>query len=145
MKKKNIAFLSFLALVLIGAFITTFNYPPRARFFPLLVIVLCFGFVLLQFLREIKTTEESKETDTDKGRRGGKFVVMALWLVGFAFAIWLLGFVIALPLFMFLYIKTYEKGWFWSITLALLMFVIVYYGFGVLLECPLYEGFVFLR
>jgi hypothetical protein len=50
-----------------------------------------------------------------------------------------------MPLFILTYLKVHGEKWLWTIILPIAMFVIVYFGFGLLLETPLYEGWLFLQ
>lgn len=154
MRRKNIYFLLLLLVVLIVGFVLALGYSPRARLFPLMVITACGIFVLVELLKilvpgakgaapEAGGAEEG-ETRAAEERQRRKFFSVLAWLAGFTFALWLLGFVIGLPLFVFAYVKTHEPGWFWALVLAAAMLVLVYVGFGILLETPLYEGRLFL-
>lgn len=156
MRRKNIYFLLLLLVVLTIGFVLALGYRPRARLFPLLVISACEILVLAELLKYLGLGSKKKgapvaETQKDKDalemekqwRR--RFFAILCWLGGFTFALWLLGFVIGLPLFVFAYVKTHEKGWLWPLVLTAAMFVIVFVGFGFLLETPLYEGRLFLR
>lgn len=156
MRRKNIYFLLLLLVVLTTGFVLALGYRPRARLFPLLVITACEILVLAELWKYLAPGLKKKgapiaETQKDKDalemekqwRR--KFFSILSWLGGFTIALWLLGFVIGLPLFVFAYVKTHEKGWLWPLVLTAAMFVIVFVGFGFLLETPLYEGRLFLR
>ena len=82
--------------------------------------------------------------DTDNQKRR-KFAEATAWIGGFTLSIGLLGFAVGMPLFVLAYTLTYREKWLWVILLPAAMFVIVYVGFGLLLQTPLYEGWLFLR
>ena len=153
MGRKDILFLIALLVVLVIGFYITLGYPPRARFFPLFVISLCGVLVLAELLKAYNASRKSGsaagEDPQDEAplkmnrQHRQKFAATTAWIGGFALIIWLFGFVIGLPLFVLAYVKTYEEGWLWAIILPVIMFLIVYVGFGLLLQSPLYEGRLF--
>ncbi len=152
MGKKDILFLMILLFVLGATFFFTLSYPYRARLFPLIVISLCGVLVLAELLKKFTTGFKSenaghglkgKALETEKQKQL-KFFATVAWIGGFALTIYFFGFSIGLPLFVLAYVKTYEKGWRWAIILPTIMFVLVYVGFGILLESPLYEGLLFV-
>jgi hypothetical protein len=149
MRRKNIAFLLLLLAVLIGAFVMTLGYPSRPRLFPLITICLCGLLVLMELIKAFLPGKEgglgeSEETLKTAGEKRRRFAVTTAWIGGFTLSIWLLGFVIGMPLFVLAYVRLNGEKWLWTILLPVGMFAIVYYGFGLLLETPLYEGFLFL-
>ena len=153
MGRKDILFLIAVLAVLATVFCITLGYPPRARFFPLIVIGLCGVTVLAELLKAYiasrKSGSAARESQPDEEslkmnkQHWLKFAAMTAWFGGFALIIWLVGFVIGLPLFVLAYVKTYEAGWRWAIILPVIMFLIVYVGFALLLQSPLYEGLLF--
>jgi len=153
MKIKDFLFYIILLIGMAAAFVTTLGYPPRARFFPIIVISLCGVFVLWSLVKMFiarygksslseyrKKNEEAPKPDEGYRRQ---FLITVAWIGAFVLLIWLLGLVAGLPLFVLAYIKTYEEGWRWSIILTITMFLIVYVGFAILLQIPLYEGLLF--
>ncbi|MDP2268366.1 MAG: tripartite tricarboxylate transporter TctB family protein [Deltaproteobacteria bacterium] len=150
MRKKNIYFLLLLLAVLVTGLIITLGYRPRARLFPLLVIVFCGILALVELLKVFRASPEPEapkkkegvETDQETRR---KFYVTTAWIGGFTLSIWLFGFAAGMPLFILVYLKTHDEGWLWTTILPIAMFVIVYFIFGILLETPLYEGWLFLQ
>ena len=155
MREKDLLFFIILLIVLAAAFVITLGYPPRARFFPIIVISFCGVFVLSELAKEFIARHKASSSDKhrqkdkkapkpDKGNRR-QFIFTVTWIGAFALLIWLLGFVVGLPLFVFAYVKTHEEGWRWAIILPIIMFLIVYVGFGILMERPLYEGRLFIR
>ena len=153
MGRKDILFLIAVLAVLATVFCITLGYPPRARFFPLIVTGLCGVTVLAELLKACIASRKSGSA-TGEGQQNEeslimnkqhqlKFAATTAWIGGFALIIWLFGFVIGLPLFVLAYVKTYEEGWLWAIILPVIMFLIVYVGFGLLLQSPLYEGRLF--
>lgn len=155
MGRKDVLFLIALLAVLVTGFSITLGYPPRARLFPLIVIGLCGVFVLAELLRAYNasrksgsaTREDQQDEESLKMNKQHQlqFAATTAWIGGFALTIWLFGFVIGLPLFVLAYVKTYEEGWRWAIILPVIMFLIVYVGFALLLQSPLYEGLLFLQ
>ena len=153
MKRKDLLFYSILLIGLAAAFVATLGYPPRARLFPIIVISLCGIFVLWALVKMFIAlnkasspteywSKNEKATKPDEGYRRQFFFAFA-WIGAFIFLLWLLGFVVGLPLFVLVYIKTYEEGWRWTIILTIIMFLITYVVFAVLLRIPLYEGLLF--
>jgi|GEM_PF-2285911 len=153
MKRKDLLFYIILLIGMMAAFVTTLVYPPRARFFPIIVISLCGFFVLWSLVKmfiawngKSSHSEYRKKNEVaskpDEGYRR-QFLITVAWIGAFVLLIWLLGLAAGLPLFVFAYIKTYDEGWRWSIILTITMFLIVYGGFAILLKIPLYEGLLF--
>jgi sterol desaturase/sphingolipid hydroxylase (fatty acid hydroxylase superfamily) len=143
-KKKDLLFLMVLFVLLSGIFIITLGYPPRARFFPIIVIALCGILVLWEFVKAYKKEGNDKEISMRAKENWRPFIFAVAWIGAFTLFIWLLGFVVGLPLFVFVYVKAHEAGWKWALILPIIMFLIVYVGFAVLMESPLYEGLLFL-
>ncbi len=147
MRKKNIYFLLLLLVVLITGLVLSLDFRPRARLFPMIVILSCGVLVLIELLRTWRSAphpegEENAEAEQEKRRR---FFITTGWLVGFALTIWFFGLAAGMPLFILAYLKTHGESWLWTIVLPVAMFVLVYFGFGILLETPLYEGWLFLQ
>jgi hypothetical protein len=154
MGKKDISFLLLLLAVLIAGFVVVVGYPPRARFFPMIVISLCgvivMGELLKAFIAHLKSgaagrESRGKEESPETGKPQQKTIELLAWISGFALSIWLLGFVIGMPLFMLVYVKMKGEGWRWAIILSVTMFLIVYACFSILLNIPVYEGMLFLQ
>lgn len=149
MRRKNIYFLLLLFAVLIAGLVITLGYPARPRFFPLIVMSFCLVFVVVELAKAFRVTPESGSPDhkeaieTDKHKRR-KFAETTAWIGGFTLSIWLFGFAIGMPLFVLAYTVMYREKWLWVILLPAGMFVIIYVGFGLLLQTPLYEGWLFL-
>jgi hypothetical protein len=148
-RRKNIFFLFLLFVVLIPGIVITLGYPARPRFFPLIVMVLCEVFVLVELVKAFRVHPESgrpdhKEAiDTDNQKRR-KFAEVTAWIGVFTLSIWLFGFAIGMPLFVLAYTMMYREKWLWVILLPVIMFLTIYVGFGLLLQTPLYEGWLFL-
>jgi hypothetical protein len=154
MGKKDISFLLLLLAVLIAGFVVVIGYPPRARFFPMIVISLCgvivSGELLKAFIAHLKPgvagrESRGKDEAPETGKQRQKTMALIAWLGGFALLIWLVGFIIGMPLFMLVYVKMKGEGWRWAIILSVTMFLIVYAGFSLLLKIPVYEGMLFLQ
>jgi hypothetical protein len=147
---KNILFLWLLFVVLIVGIVITLGYPARPRFFPLIIMALCEVFVLVELVKAFRGSGDSEgrghkgTVSADKGNRG-KFAETLAWIGGFTLSIWLFGFAIGMPLFVLVYTLRYRETWFWVVALPAGLFVIIHVGFGILLETPLYEGWLFLR
>ncbi len=153
MRGKDLFFLVLLLAVLITGFVVAVDYPPRARFFPLIVISLCGIIVLGELLKAFLAYRKAGGTGIDRpataeaperDQKQQRNIDLLAWIGGFALLIWLLGFIIGMPLFMLAYVKLKGEGWRWAIALSATMFVIVYGGFNLLLNIPLYEGLLFL-
>lgn len=150
MRRKNILFLLLLFVVLIAGIVITLGYPARPRFFPLIVMSLCVVFVLVELAKALRVPPESGSPDHKEAiqadmQKRRKFAETTAWIGGFTLSIWLFGFAMGMPLFVLAYTVMYREKWLWVILLPAGMFVIVYVGFGLLLQTPLYEGWLFLR
>jgi hypothetical protein len=149
-RRKNILFLLLLFVVLIAGIVITLGYPARPRFFPLIVMVLCEVFVLVELVKALRGHPESgrpdhkQAIDVEKQKRR-KFAEATAWIGVFTVSTWLLGFSIGMPLFVLAYTVMYRETWLWVILLPVIMFLTIYVGFGLLLQTPLYEGWLFLR
>lgn len=150
MKKYDIAFMLALLLIMIAAFIATLTYPPKARLFPFIVIGISMILLTTELARLLLQARRGGGESNSAGGNGSgaasrqKSVLVPLsWVAFLAVMIWALGYIVALPLFMFIYLRIYSQKWRWSVLLPALMFLIVYVGFDILLQVPLYGGFLF--
>ena len=150
MKKYSILFLLLLFVILFVSLVVSLGYPPRARFFPVIIIIICMVLVVLEILNEIRADvipksdrkEEVNEKEIEKGQQ--KILTTVSWIAALALMIWLFGFIIGLPLYTFIYVKLNGEMWRWAIILSISMLAIVHIGFVILLKMPLYEGLIFM-
>jgi hypothetical protein len=152
MKKYHIGFIIVFLIILGILFFITFDYPKRARNFPLIVMALSMLILIRELAKEIILHRRSisaihadNATEPEQVPRETvvKFLLVAGWIAGLGVLIWLFGFLIAFPLFILVYIKLKGEKWLWAVIVSLSFWVVVYVGFGLLLKLPLYEGLFF--
>jgi len=151
MKRSQLAFIIIFLVILAALFYITLDYPKRARNLPLLVIALAMIFLVRQLFKELSrgkrsaavVNDQAAPDDPGEAENPIKYLIILGWLIGLVLLIWLLGFLIAFPLFILLYIKLNGEKWIWALGVSISFFIVVYVGFGILLEIPLYEGLLF--
>ena len=170
--KGNTIFALILLTVLLMFVSLAFTYSSEARIVPLIIGALALGLICLQLLVEIIPElsqkvgilgEEEKEIFGSKQlvkkieAEPGKETVSSsnksikigeiqgfLWLLALVCLIFLVGYLIAIPVFLFLFFKLLaSRGWTFSIAVAGITWVVVYFSFIMLLNIPLYKGVVF--
>lgn len=130
-----------------GIYATT--YPTiKTTGLPLVVSGFIFLLALISLIKEFKT-EQQKKTDKTATSNDGETISFAgfvgyikgfSWMAGYILAIYILGFIPSTALFMFSYLKSNEKGWFFSAALAILGTGAIYFTFVIFFHVPLSEG-----
>ena len=152
MKKYNICFNVAIILILTLLFILSLGYPFRAKILPMIIIVLAIIISVIEIIKDIlarrrefsiKDVAQQMNSASEIKPLQMKFSMVLVWLFGLPLTIWLLGFLIALPLYVLVYIKLNGEKWRWAIASSVVMFVVIYVGFGLMLSMPLDAGFLF--
>ena len=151
MRKSQLAFIIIFLCILGVLFYITLDYPKRARNLPLLVISFAMIILVKELIKELSRGRIQVSTTTVNITAGHeiesekplKYLIILGWLIGLVLLIWLFGFLIAFPLFIFFYIKLNGEKWIWAFVVSISFLLVVYVGFGILLEIPLYEGLLF--
>jgi len=140
------------ALILLAFFgvviVISLGYDQRDKLFPLIIAIPTAFIAVVQIVEEVRARTKSQVVPDEKqvARQGvfrGYGAVLG-WIAGLLVATYALGLLIGFPLFTFLYLKLHRVGWLLSITLALAIAGLVYGGFAIAFEMPLYKGLVFM-
>ena len=138
---------SVVLIILIITAIVSMDYPPRARLFPLILIIITCGLVGLHLIKLVwgKTKQEAA---LEEKRIATKVTFIRhlrtpAWLGGFLLSIYLLGFTVGTSLFSLLYLKLNGLKWITTILFAIGVVAFVYGCFQLALKIPLYEGILF--
>jgi|GEM_PF-1721374 len=162
MKVRETAFVSVVAVVVLGFIIVGMGYLPQARLAPLVIGVPTLALMLINMWalglsgrRSVSRGEGTAEGGVRPGGNGGndagtgcdegaplaRELSIIGWIIGFALAIWLIGFTLAIPLFLFLMARVrFRESAAASIGLALIVGAGLYLAFNVLLKVPMSCG-----
>lgn len=145
--KLDIIFSSVVLAILIVMMVVSTGYPPKARLFPLILIIFTAGLVGIHLIKLIwgKTKkEELSEVEKPAARVSWTSYFRApVWIGGFLLAIYLLGYLVGAALFSLLYLKVHGEKWGMAIGFSLGVIALVYGGFEIALKTPLYGGLLF--
>ncbi len=131
--------------------VTSFKYGQGARTLPfysgIISVILLAGLLLMSFsprltalYQKVGETEETTDAEKHKAARKRELSIIGL-LIGCTACIYILGFQIGTPLFLFVFLKFWEKeSWLLSISLSVVVTAVVCLGFNFLLRVPLHTG-----
>ncbi|MBI2861155.1 MAG: tripartite tricarboxylate transporter TctB family protein [Chloroflexi bacterium] len=124
------------------------DYPQRAQFGPWLVGGVVIALALFQMVREVRQKSRPVLVDEDvvvedRAISGRSYAIVALWLTGLMLGTYLFGMLITFPLFVLAYVKSHRWGWLLAISMAAVIFGLLYGVFGILLKATLYRGIFF--
>lgn len=151
MRKYNICFIATILLILALFFILSLGYPFRARIMPMIIIALAIIIAAVIMIKDILSLRKQASLKGGPNQLDSvhkaeskqmRFSMVLVWSLSLPLTIWLLGFLIALPVFVLAYIRLNGEKWQWAITGSLAMLVVVYFGFGRMLNMPLDAGFL---
>lgn len=144
-----------LTIFIIGIALTmtvaSFKYGQGARTLPfysgIITIIMLAGLLLISFspglaawYHKFEKAAEPKEVEKDTHERKRELSIIGL-LIGCTVCIYILGFQVGTPLFLFVFLKIWEKeSWLLSIILSGVVTVVVCFGFYYLLRVPLHTG-----
>ncbi len=144
----EILFSSVVLVILTVMTVATMGYPPKARLFPLILLVITEGLVVIHLIKEIwgKTKHQADAVEEGKGEEKidwALYLRAPAWIAGFMLAIYFLGYLIGASLFSFLYLKVHGEKWVTTIGFTLGVLALIYGGFEIALKTPLYGGLLF--
>jgi uncharacterized membrane protein len=131
--------------------VASFKYGQGARTLPfysgVITVILLAGLLLISFspglaawYQKVEESAEPQEAEKNREERKRELSVIGL-LIGCMACIYILGFQVGTPLFLFVFLKIWEKeSWLLSITLSVAVTVVVCFGFNYLLGVPLHTG-----
>lgn len=141
----------FILIIALIMTVTSFKYGEGARTLPfyagLITVILLVGQLLISlsprlaaWYRMIEEEAVTKEAESGINFRKRELSVLGL-LIGCSACIYILGFQVGTPLFLFVFLKIWEKeSWLLSIILSTVVTVVVCFGFYYLLRVPLHTG-----
>jgi len=132
--------------LLILLLITALGYPFKAAIFPLITVsvaLILLGSLILprEILALRQKGEDAEVTEAEETR--GKYLSVVLWLIVTQVMLWLLGFLATVFLLPLLYLRRSGEKWPLFVGLPLASVIFFYVVFSLLLETPLYEGYLF--
>ena len=160
MARRAETFFSCFLLVIVGwLLVQSFSYRLEVRLTPLIIGVPTALMLIWKIFDNLVATQrssvdlEKRERSFLEGEERGKKVekhfvkrelIVLASLFFFVILICFVGFLVAIPLFLFILLKgQYSESWFSSITVALGAGVMGYVLFELVLEVPLFQGFLF--
>ena len=148
-------FLLFLTAAAFAAFMyTLFSYGGEsyeAKGFPMYVsaslLVVCLVRLALMFL-DMRTQDRTTVQRSDEERTAARAAALNtmkgfFWIAFIPAAFILLGMDISFPLFEIAFLKSRKEKWSTSILFAVVVYLVIHYGFGVFLQLRIYEGILF--
>ncbi|NWG76133.1 MAG: tripartite tricarboxylate transporter TctB family protein [Rubrivivax sp.] len=139
----------FLLMMFTLLFAVTWQYAPRARLVPLVLLVPAWILTAIQLWQTYHKVEVKK--DKDKGEEdyelnapfGQEMKVLGLFIL-LAAMIGFFGFLIATPLFLFIFVRGWAKeGWWLSLSLSGFTTIAMYLLVEVEFRIILYRGWLF--
>ncbi|MFC1872979.1 tripartite tricarboxylate transporter TctB family protein [Chloroflexota bacterium] len=166
MQIKNIGRFWFTAALLVFTLIIisfSFQYTPKARILPLITAIptgiLCIFLLFAEryprliawfdvSLTDIVDKQSNAAAKFSKGGgnvdSGKGVLINYIWMVGYFLAVVFIGFLVATPLFTLFYMKLYWRvSWLVTLAITISMFLIVHFGFNILMHAGLFEGVLF--
>ena len=144
----EIIFSSVVIVILTVMTVATMGYPPKARLFPLILLVITEGLVVIHLIKEIwgKTKHQTASAEEEKTAEKidwAMYLRAPAWITGFMLSIYLLGYLVGASLFSFFYLKVHGEKWLTTIGFSLGVLALIYGGFEIALKTPLYGGLLF--
>ena len=159
--KGRFLFTAALLVLMLVVIAFSFQYRPGARQLPLLFAIPTAALCILMLFAErypslvswfdvsltdlvskdsSKYKEKEEKVSTARGGAASTF----FWIFGCFISIVLIGFLISVPIFTFLYTKIqWRVAWLKALAVTVLMFIVIYYGFNVLMYADLFPGILF--
>ena len=143
-----------LVLMAVAAYavVSARRWPFKTSLFPLATGIPLFVLAATQLALELfgkgETTsgpavELDFSTDVDTAVARKRVIAMLAWIAGFILLVFLVGFPVAVPLFIFSYLGLQSRvGWWLSLTLTAIAWLIFYGLFQWLLNLPFEEGLI---
>jgi hypothetical protein len=145
--KLEIIFSSAVLTILIVMLIMATGYKPKARLFPLVIIISSIVLFGILTVKEILKTLRQRDVLTEKKTVGNpilsRYFRAPVWIGTLMLFIYLLGHMVGASLFSLLYLKFHGEKWVTTILFAMGVMAFIYGCFQVALAIPLYEGRLF--
>lgn len=149
-KKINLLLEGFLFIFLLVLLISVLDYPLKAKFFPLIIIILSMvllGILIGSDITKLRHGGTSQEADHSEAESSGNdkrgFRDAALWISASLIGFLLFGHILICFLLPLAYCKYHGESWLTSIGLSIGCGIIFYLTFVTVLDMRLYEGFLF--
>lgn len=147
----NIIFLTIIAIlgfIFLGTSITAVGF--ETKFLPLTVSIILLLLILVEFIREFKSSFGSMEQKAgyqkkNRNSEGGNwaYLVMVLWLMGYMAGIYLLGFMVTTVIFIFSYMRWKRIKYFPAFGYSIITSLIIITLFEFVMGFVLYRGLLF--
>ena len=148
MRRSSIIFAVVVLAILIIVAVLSLGLPYKGRLFPLIAVIPISALVVVQVIREVRAKTSAEKIPQEEQPDGepllGNRISAAVWIVALLPVIYLFGFLAGFPLYTFLYLKLHRQSWSLSIIIPVVMLTVIYVGFNVALNMPLYKGLVFM-
>lgn len=158
MKGKNI-FSLFMVVFFAATILMSIGYPEKARMVPLVIAIPGIVLALIQLIADLtgrkpkaggagepktQTDEVAEETGLTPQEIKKRELIMVLWILAVLGLVLVFGFWIAIAATLLFFTKLYGKeSWKVSIWSAVGGLSFIYVIFQLVLEVPLFEGFLF--
>ncbi len=144
----DIIFSSVVLVILTAMTVATMEYPPRARLFPLILLIITEGLVVIHLIKEIRGRNKHQKASAEEEKTAEKigwnvYLRAPFWITGFMLSIYLLGYLVGASLFSFVYLKVHGVKWLTTIGFSLGVLAVIYGGFEIALKTPLHGGLLF--
>ena len=145
--KLDIIFSTIVLIILMIMTVVSMGYPPKARLFPLILIAITEALAAIHIINEIRGRTKKQQV-SEAGQRAEKVPVSKyfrapVWIGCFMISLYLFGHLVGVALFSFLYLKVHGEKWVTTIGFSLGVMALIYGGFEMALQTPLYEGLLF--
>jgi len=135
-------------LAIVGLMIvTSLGYSRDAKLFPLMIAIPIAALAVAQIASEVWTKTEPKEMAQEKKVVTRdvlrNYLVAPAWIAALLLITYLVGLLAGFLLFTFLYLRLHRQSWLLSIIVTLVMAAVIYGGFAIAFQVPLYKGVLF--
>jgi len=152
-KKEQMIFDFAILLFILFYIVITMSYSPTARAVPLFISIpttIMIASLIVKDLTDIrKLNSASSENDNyninQKQKSANSLKVIIFWMTITAFLVYIVGFLVAVPILIIFFLRLHAKGsWFFCISSAIGLELVMYIGFMSLLNVYLYKGIIWL-
>lgn len=130
-----------------GMSLIAVNYPPKARFMPLLVgipgTIMCLAQLFIDIRQRLRESGNGASLDAEAIAERPREAKMFFWLGLFTAGILAFGFLYGAPVLILAFLRFAEReSWTTSIVAAVAAFAVLYLVFVRMLELFLFEGLI---
>ena len=133
----------FMSVVMLAIFVVMVGiasqYPPQARFMPLVIGIPGIALCLFQLFLEFRASRRMVESEPIKAGETRREIVLWAYFIGLVGGLVLFGFWLTIPVFLAVFLRCYaEESWRFSLALSAaataLLFLVFHKGLGIVLH-----------